>query len=965
MDTEFAFGTRSGEIYFGKVQTKTSNNQDATPILDKDDEGRLKISLRSIVRSHSDSQITGVAVSHMAPEFFSIGTNNILMKWHYDSKTLRLSKKLDFPAKLLELSVNNNFLAVGCYNGTVLVMSPVTLETVHCHNTEKKEVSCLSFSPSNENLAIGYVNGVLNVLSSPMKFSMSMEIRDKNMSPLVSLDFSEDNCFLRGTFWTLDTVIYDVTKRTVLRTTDKSASRPDEKPVAKTVEQLADERWSQWTSLFGWEVQGIWSEYESPREVVGACRNEDKDILVIWDRYGGVKCYRYPVLNHKAPFLRISMNGMRISTVRFNSENTKLFILGNNDSSIIQYSIVYDSSENQQKIFKTQDKMILPDLAKKETPAASKMEPQKPRIYLSDLPFLWPKTFDKALLSREFSFINMQVKNGVGINKREFMTPIMRAGNDTLVYFCGTAFVQHTLGRDKKQESRTFSHFHSRRVSAMDVSKLNNYVATGEAADDPSHRAMIAVHDLDQSEVISRIYLPEGESCRFIRFSPGKDTLICISEFDNCYKIMLIDWVNSLLVQSLPIGSNKINDISFRNDEEFVTVGDNHLLFWRIDGNKLDPTQGNYGNAEIPEFTACEYAFEKKLLFTGTSGGFIASWGSKDRTLGESFQAHQGAVMIMMRHKTDTLFTAGSEGVILRWGFSDKLSRQAEVYDLKDIYQVPTKYFSINPALSDIVVVSENGDAVRAGTKEKSGIVFREIASEITAVYFADTENQLIVATADSRLLSMSSINYKINDMDKNKNLVKQGLYICSIVRLHIGNNYIVGDSKGVIHSMRDEIDFEDTKHHIVMTTFNQPHNRIKLMRLSENEQYLAVSSTQPGNKMEIYEVKKDSLARLCSIATNCLGIVTAFDWDTQSKFILVNTDRSEVALLDILTVHKPIAMSSARNLEWHTMTTMFNYFSGGLHSKADGSTDITAVCTKKGLPFLIAGTNKGSVGSY
>jgi WD40 repeat protein len=939
-DFKFTIGTRSGEIYYGSIETKKSQNQEE--VVDLED-GKLRIRLQVIVNGHSDSQITGVAVSYVAPEIFTIGTNNILMKWDYNTKKCLMIKKLDFPAKLLELSVNNNFLAVGCFNGTVLIVNPVTLDQIHCHNSEKKEITALTFSQSNENLGIGYVNGVLNILSSPMKFKMSMEVRNTNMNPIVSLDFSEDNCYLKGTFSDLETILYDVTKRVIMKESRK----------------LAEERWSQWTSLVGWEVQGIWSEYESPLEVCGACRNEEKDILVVWDKFGGVKCFKYPCLNYQAPFVRISMSGMKICTARFSNDNKKLFLLGSNDSAIVQYSVKYDSLENQQKIIKAQEKqgIVIPE--RKEEASLEKFQVQKPRIYLSDLPALWPKPFDKKFMSRHFNCINMEVRSGTGINKIDFRNPVIRANADTLIYFCGTSFVQHILNKDKKVEVRTFSHFHTKRVTAMDIGRLLNFVATGEAVDHPSQQAMIVVHDLEKLEVISRIYLCKGESCRFLRFSPGRDILVCISEFQGCYKLMLIDWVNALMLQSLLIGNNKVNDIDFKSDDEFATVGDNHIVFWKIKGNLLEPFQGNYGANEVIEFTACAFAFEKKLLFTGTSGGYIGVWGN-DNILGRAFQAHQGEVLIMKKHKNDTLFTAGSEGVVYRWGFSDSLTKQAEVYDLKDLYQVPTKYFSINPALSDIIVISELGEAVRTGTKDKSEIVFQEITSDITTVYLLENEGKLIVTTADSRILWMNLYTCRIEK--ENKSLVKQAIYICGMVGLAHDHKFILGDSKGVLHLLNANFDFEEKRRPTALTTFNQAFNRINLMKMSENEKYLAVTSTLAANKIEIYEIFKDALVRKSFIATNCFGVVNAFDWDMKSQYILINTDKSEMALLDVINAQKHVSFTNAKGLEWYTMTTMFNFFSSGLNGGADGSTDITAVCTKKELTFLVAGTKDGSV---
>lgn len=935
-----AFGTRSGEIYFGNVKRVFNGD---TIVLDVEKKNRIKLELRALVTGHSDAQVTGITVSYVSPEFYTIGTNNMLMRWNYEKKQQRGYKKLDFPAKLLEISMNNNFLAIGCYNGTILVINPLTFEQIHCHNNEKREISALSFSPSNENLAIGYVNGVVSVLSSPMKFKMSMEIRSPNISLIRALDFSEDNCFLRASFKNLVVTIYDLGR----------------KAVCKDVNKLKDERWSQWRTPIGAEVQGIWSEYDDPAEIVGVCRNEEKDILVVWDIYGGVKAYRYPCVNYQAPFLRISMNHTALSGACFSYINSKLFLLGSTDSSIVQYAVKYDSAMDQEVRNRFEELM---GSALKPTEQSSLHQDQTSRIknYLVDLPKLWPSKINPSWLNRDVNYINMEVRNGTGINKKNFKNCIILAKDECIVYFCGTCFVQHNLQRDKLAETRVYSYFHSKRVTAMDIGLVGKYIATGESLDCSTEQASIVIHEFEKNEIISTMELPVGENCKILKFPPSRDILICLSEKNGCYRISLLDWVNSLMVQSLIIGQTSINDLSFKNDTEFATVGNNHIIFWTIDGIRLVPDSGSYGTNDIQEFTACSYGFEKRILFTGTIAGYIGMW-SNDRQYTLPFHAHQGKVMLMVSHRQDTLFTAGSEGVVYRWGLADHLRKQAEVYDLKDLYQKQAKYLSINPALSNITLMSEYGDAIRTGTKDKPSIVFQEIASSITCVYYSESNSQIILATEDSRLLRMKIFGCRIENEDQGKELVTRGIYICSIISYFADKKLIIGDSKGYIRVLEQSLDFTGSDENAVLTSFTQASNRINIMKLSPDEKLLAVTSNMPTTKFEMFDLTNSKLERKLFLSPNFLGYVTAFDWNSTSTHILANSSLNEMNLLSIKD-QKVIKIEDGRDFIWNTYTTIFNFFSSGLHAKADGSTDISAVATKADLSYLVAGTKKGEV---
>lgn len=934
------FGTRSGEIYYGKVKRVNNGEKE---ILDIEKDKRLKLELRTLVTGHSDSTVTGIAVSYVSPEFYTIGTNNILMKWNYEKHQLKQHKKLDFPAKLLEISVNNNFLVVGCFNGTILVINPITFNTIYCHNMEKKEVSALSFSPSNENLAIGYVNGVVSVLSSPMKFKLSMEVRNPNINPITALDFSEDNCYLRANFSNLRTCVYDLGKKAPL----------------KDLKRVKDERWSQWRTLLGWEVQGIWSEYDDPSQIAGICRNEEKDILLIWDVFGGVKAYRYPCVNYQSPFLRIAMNHTALTSACFNYSNTKLFLLGKNDSSIVQYSVKYDSASNQEKRNRYEENLG-PLLRKPGAIQSGLTSTSRVKSYLAEMPKLWPSKIDPAWLSRDVNYINMEVRNAAGINKADFKNCIVAAKDDCLVYFCGTCFVQHNLHRDKGSESRMYSYFHSKRISAMDLGTLGKYIATGESLDDPNEQASIVIHEFEKNEIISTMELPKGENCKFLKFTPSRNMLVSLSENKGCYRICLLDWINSLVIQSLIIGHAVINDVSFKDDSELATVGDNHITFWTIDGSRLLPESGAYGSNEVQEITSCSYAFEKKILFTGTVTGYISYWNS-ERACVRPFSAHEGKVLLMRSHRKDTLFTAGSEGVVYRWGLVDHLEKQAEVYALKDIYQKQAKYLSINPALSSIMLISEYGDAIRTGTKDKPAIVFQEIASPITCVYYSEIENQIILATEDSRLLKMKMFGCRIENEDQAKELVHRDIYICAIISYFAEKKFIVGDSKGVIRVLEKRLTFSDSQESSVTTTFTQASNRISIMKLSPDEKILAVSSNMPGNKLEIFEITNSKLERRNFLSPNFHGYIIAFDWNVEGTHILANSSMGEMSLLSIKE-QKVIKIEEGRDFKWFTYTTIFNFFSSGLHSKADGSTDISAVATKENLSYIVAGTKKGEV---
>jgi len=76
--------------------------------------------------------------------------------WDIKKRMMLLGVKLDFPAKALHMSPNGKYLAVGCTNGSVLIVDPKSLVVTFTFKDRDKEVSCIKFSPDNDLLAVAY-----------------------------------------------------------------------------------------------------------------------------------------------------------------------------------------------------------------------------------------------------------------------------------------------------------------------------------------------------------------------------------------------------------------------------------------------------------------------------------------------------------------------------------------------------------------------------------------------------------------------------------------------------------------------------------------------------------------------------------------------------------------------------------------------------------------------------------------
>jgi WD40 repeat protein len=71
-----------------------------------------------------------LAVSSSKHEFFTGGQDKLLMKWDIIQKKCLDKKKLEGAINCLDVSRNNNLLAVGMKNGVVKIFEASTLKLV-------------------------------------------------------------------------------------------------------------------------------------------------------------------------------------------------------------------------------------------------------------------------------------------------------------------------------------------------------------------------------------------------------------------------------------------------------------------------------------------------------------------------------------------------------------------------------------------------------------------------------------------------------------------------------------------------------------------------------------------------------------------------------------------------------------------------------------------------------------------
>ena len=148
---------------------------------------------KTVIKGHWDGELQGLTIHTKQPQYFTEEEDNFMACQDIKEKIMLLGYKLDFPAKCLNMSNNGKYLAVGCLNGSVLIVDPKSLVVTFTFKDRDKQVSCIKFSPDNEYLVVAYGAPSCEVLIYSVRnhFKNEEKLRDST-SKVTHMDFSKD-----------------------------------------------------------------------------------------------------------------------------------------------------------------------------------------------------------------------------------------------------------------------------------------------------------------------------------------------------------------------------------------------------------------------------------------------------------------------------------------------------------------------------------------------------------------------------------------------------------------------------------------------------------------------------------------------------------------------------------------------------------------------------------------------------
>lgn len=787
---KFFLSTKTGESFLKLGQTaniKESQNQKNDEISNSDEESDLDMSMDTdktlskvvmeemvynqqsensfseiIFNGHSGRFCLDIALCMIKPEIYTLSDSNIVYQWNYIKQNLKVTTKINHPVSRISLAPNNDYLAVACANGIIQILEPIKLRLVYEVTFIKNEPSYLKFSPSSDLLAVGCVNGDVIILSSSMKFQILANLYDLSDFRVNSIDFSLDNCFIKVIFDSYDEEIIEIS----------SGDKLNPKNL-KDRDTLATTEWCDFSSLKGWELSGISSYYKSFREVIGLTLSEIKDIVISYDEYGKVKIFNFPACENIVPHESMGFFTGPVSKVAITEDNSRLFILSKEAKALYQVELHKSSGVDDQKIREYQ-KSIVDQIDNKTSNVITKLgmniegtvfgslsksivnvkEEENPYFYKNALKHLWPKeTLRENSTLKNVQELTCKIPNmdttfelysSFNINIKNSKSPLRyltkKTSSSQLLYFCGAIGVIY----DTLEQRKSFFLLHKHTVQAFDICEENhNMIVSAESQLlSETQRASIYIWNLKNRRIRGKLLTGKGESVKLLKLSPNASRIAVVGHSFRGYRVLLYDILSMQLLNFAYLGTNKIEGIAFKDDTNFVTIGQNHIRFWQISGRMLTQESGIWGeDNKVMELTAITFAFNSNICFTGSKDGKILSWAYDSKRIMRMQKLHNSEMVLLQGYESH-LYSGCKEGKVYVWNYAGKLQLWARLFDFEALEgnNAESRYavnLCFGAADKYVIATGEGGEVYVKDENGKDFDILDEISTTVYGISLA------------------------------------------------------------------------------------------------------------------------------------------------------------------------------------------------------------------------------------
>ena len=572
-----------------------------------------------LMHGHYQEELWGLCVSPNGTRFVTCGGDKTVRIWTLDALVYTSSFEED--GRACDWSSNSNFIAMGTINGKVITLSPSDRLTViaELQSTFEKQqwIEDIKISPNNQLIAFGAHMGV-----SPVEI---MRVNEQGS------DLQKFKVINIGLTSPLIHINWDVTSTYLVVNSEKFGLAYVNVPSGSVIESSASSSiaWYNWTCSFGYPMKGILAQLKEKFDIKSVCRSHSEKIVVTGNDQGIIKLYKYPCTNNKAPFKSYIGHSSMISKLRFLNEDKFLVSIGCNDKTIIVWTTELGMAEtdkeeprsNKQSAENIYDEIDTVAETKTLKKLAAAEEERKARcmdmMIINEIihGIKEPTNFIKPPVNYpQAPKVKLKLKHIYGYRSRDCKNNIQYLKDGSIVYHAATVGIV----LDKQLKVQKFFNQHRLAILAIAFHPDGIKVATGDCAE----KSVIYIWDTTTCTQIKKFQGILEKGIKDLAYSSSGDYLAAI-DMSNYHMLAIYDVNNAVLLASSKIDVSLVLQVAFRSENDLVTIGKGHFMYWHISNKSLTSRKGQF---EHKNNTLGCIAAEKNFILTGNALGELYLW---------------------------------------------------------------------------------------------------------------------------------------------------------------------------------------------------------------------------------------------------------------------------------------------------------------------------------------------------
>eukprot|EP00602_Paraphysomonas_sp_CaronLab_P006133 CAMPEP_0185021562 /NCGR_PEP_ID=MMETSP1103-20130426/4257_1 /TAXON_ID=36769 /ORGANISM="Paraphysomonas bandaiensis, Strain Caron Lab Isolate" /LENGTH=2261 /DNA_ID=CAMNT_0027553167 /DNA_START=29 /DNA_END=6811 /DNA_ORIENTATION=- len=283
--------------------------------------------------SHYAGELWGIGVHPFDPDLFATAGDDFTIRiWSISHRRVLRKAVLDCTSRCVSWSPDGKLLVVGLggswdgtrqrKDGAFLILDAFTLKPLFEGRDSRHWIQDVKFNPEGTSFAVGSMDHKIYIYHrETYRIKGSC---DRHNSFIKEFDFSEDGVYIQSDSGDYEHLYFEA----------------EDGEYFSSGSHLKDIRWSTWTCIFGWPVQGAWpyvDDVANGTAVEPGCmhRSPNEELLAVGDETGMFKIYNYPCVSKQSASLNMPAHDGELGKVRFTCDNRYCITVGKKDRTIL------------------------------------------------------------------------------------------------------------------------------------------------------------------------------------------------------------------------------------------------------------------------------------------------------------------------------------------------------------------------------------------------------------------------------------------------------------------------------------------------------------------------------------------------------------------------------------------------------------------------------------------------------